>query len=65
MTSSSGLATSATPSSAALTVQTPEMLERYEAYVAPGAQLADQAALSRIGERWDLTAQPGDATQLD
>jgi pimeloyl-ACP methyl ester carboxylesterase len=41
------------------------MLERYEAYVAPGALLADQAALSRIGERWDLTPRPGDATQLD
>jgi pimeloyl-ACP methyl ester carboxylesterase len=47
------------------TVRTPEMLERYEAYVAPGAQLADQVALSRIGECWDLTPRPGDATQLD
>jgi pimeloyl-ACP methyl ester carboxylesterase len=35
-------------------VQTPEMLERYERYVAPGAALIDQAALERIGERWEL-----------
>jgi pimeloyl-ACP methyl ester carboxylesterase len=37
-------------------VHTPEMLERYERYVAPGAALADHAALERIGERWALTA---------
>jgi pimeloyl-ACP methyl ester carboxylesterase len=37
-------------------VQTPEMLERYERYVAPAAALADQAALERIGERWALTS---------
>jgi pimeloyl-ACP methyl ester carboxylesterase len=36
-------------------VQTPEMLERYERYVAPAAALVDQAALTRIGERWLLT----------
>src|SRR3954468_3145586 len=36
-------------------IQTPEMLERYERYVAPGAALVDQAALDRIGERWMLT----------
>ena len=36
-------------------IQTPEMLERYERYVAPAAALADQAALARIGERWTLT----------
>ena len=35
-------------------VQTPEMLERYERYVAPAAALVDQAALERIGERWEL-----------
>jgi pimeloyl-ACP methyl ester carboxylesterase len=35
-------------------VQTPEMLERYERYVAPGAALVDQAALERVGERWEL-----------
>ena len=36
-------------------IQTPEMLERYERYVAPAAALVDQAALERIGERWELT----------
>lgn len=36
-------------------IQTPEMLERYERYVAPAAALVDQAALERIGERWVLT----------
>ncbi|MEV4702963.1 alpha/beta hydrolase [Actinoplanes sp. NPDC049316] len=40
-------------------VQTPEMLERYERHVAPAAALADQEALERIGERWELT--PDDA----
>ncbi len=35
-------------------VQTVEMLDRYERYVAPGARLTDWAALGRIGERWDL-----------
>ncbi|MFL6131460.1 MAG: alpha/beta fold hydrolase [Nocardioidaceae bacterium] len=35
-------------------VQTPEMLERYERYVAPAAALVDQQALERIGERWEL-----------
>lgn len=36
-------------------VQTAEMLERYERYVAPAAQLTDWAALGRIGERWELS----------
>jgi pimeloyl-ACP methyl ester carboxylesterase len=36
-------------------IQTPEMLDRYERYVAPAAALVDQAALGRIGERWTLT----------
>jgi pimeloyl-ACP methyl ester carboxylesterase len=36
-------------------IQTPEMLERYECYVAPAAALLDQQALGRIGERWALT----------
>ncbi len=36
-------------------IQTPEMLERYERYVAPAAALVDEAALERIGERWALT----------
>src|SRR4029453_17087694 len=41
-------------------IQTPEMLERYERYVAPPAALVDQEALDRLGERWALT--PDDAT---
>jgi pimeloyl-ACP methyl ester carboxylesterase len=36
-------------------IQTPQMLERYERYVAPAAALLDRAALERIGERWALT----------
>lgn len=35
-------------------VQTPEMLERYERLVVPGMRLADEAAMERIGERWEL-----------
>src|SRR4051794_7931000 len=37
-------------------VQTPEMLERYERFVA-GA-LVDQTALERIGERWEISPAP-------
>ncbi len=40
------------------TVQTAQTLARYERYVAPAAQLADQTALARIGERWELTPRP-------
>lgn len=36
-------------------LQTPEMLERYEAHVAPADLVLDHAALNRIGERWQLT----------
>lgn len=36
-------------------IHTPELLERYERYVAPGAALVDQAAFERIAERWELT----------
>ncbi|MFE9928434.1 alpha/beta fold hydrolase [Streptomyces sp. NPDC005533] len=36
-------------------IQTPEMLERYERYVAPAAALVDEAAMERIGARWALT----------
>jgi pimeloyl-ACP methyl ester carboxylesterase len=36
-------------------IQTPEMLERYERYVAPAGALVDQAAVTRIGERWALS----------
>lgn len=39
-------------------VQTPETLRSYTLNVAPGADVADQAALQRIGERWRLTAGP-------
>src|SRR4029453_15642239 len=41
-------------------IQTPEMLQRYQRYVAPAAALVDQAAMERIGQRWALT--PDDAT---
>jgi pimeloyl-ACP methyl ester carboxylesterase len=40
-------------------IQTPEMLDRYERYVAPAAALVDQTAMDRVGERWALT--PDDA----
>jgi pimeloyl-ACP methyl ester carboxylesterase len=35
-------------------IQSQDMLRRYERYVAPAASLVDQAALERIGERWEL-----------
>ncbi|MEU9143964.1 alpha/beta hydrolase [Streptomyces sp. NPDC048349] len=35
-------------------IQTPEMLDRYERYVAPAAALVDPAALERIGAQWAL-----------
>ncbi len=47
------------------TVQTAETLQRYEQYVEPGARLADQAALARIGERWELTTGPEDDAVLE
>ena len=40
-------------------VQTPAMLDRYERFVAPAVPLADQAAIERIGERWELSMQEG------
>jgi pimeloyl-ACP methyl ester carboxylesterase len=40
-------------------VQTPAMLDRYERVVAPAIPLADEAALERIGARWELTAPEG------
>ena len=40
------------------TVQTHETLERYRTYVGPATSLADQSALARIGERWELAARP-------
>jgi pimeloyl-ACP methyl ester carboxylesterase len=42
-------------------LHTPGMLERYERYVRPGAALVDQAALERIGERWELAGDHGPA----
>jgi pimeloyl-ACP methyl ester carboxylesterase len=42
------------------TVQTAETLDRYERYVQPAVALADQSALARIGERWELTTPPED-----
>jgi pimeloyl-ACP methyl ester carboxylesterase len=42
-------------------IQTPQMLQRYERYVAPAAALADHAALERIGERWALAPDHGPA----
>lgn len=42
------------------TVQTATTLGRYARYVEPGARLADQSALARIAERWELTTRPGD-----
>ncbi|HEX6919665.1 MAG TPA: alpha/beta hydrolase [Actinomycetes bacterium] len=40
------------------TVQTNETLDRYQMYVEPAALLADQSALARIGERWELSTRP-------
>jgi pimeloyl-ACP methyl ester carboxylesterase len=42
-------------------IQSPQMLERYERYVAPAAALADQPALERIGRRWELAGAAGPA----
>jgi pimeloyl-ACP methyl ester carboxylesterase len=42
-------------------IQSPEMLERYERHVAPAAALVDQAALERLGERWELPPERGPA----
>jgi pimeloyl-ACP methyl ester carboxylesterase len=37
---------------------TPEMLDRYERFVAPAAALVDAAAMDRIGARWELSPHP-------
>lgn len=42
-------------------MHTPQLLERYERYVAPGVALADRAALERIGERWALSSDQAPA----
>ena len=40
-------------------MQTQAMLDRYQRFVAPAVSLADQAAMERIGERWELSTIPG------
>lgn len=35
-------------------VQTPAMLDRYTRFVVPAAALVDEAAMARIGERWEF-----------
>jgi pimeloyl-ACP methyl ester carboxylesterase len=42
-------------------VQSRQMLERYERYVRPAAELVDQAALERIGDHWELGSGQGAA----
>ena len=42
-------------------VQTPQMWDRYAQYVAPAAELVDEAAMDRISQRWTLTAGQGPA----
>jgi pimeloyl-ACP methyl ester carboxylesterase len=42
-------------------IQTSEMLERYERYVAPAAARVDQGALERISGRWALAPAVGPA----
>jgi pimeloyl-ACP methyl ester carboxylesterase len=41
-----------------LVVQTPQTLRRFQETVAPGAELADQAALERMSARWLLRSSP-------
>jgi pimeloyl-ACP methyl ester carboxylesterase len=40
-------------------LQTPELLDRYQRFVAPAVALTDVAAMERIGERWELTMPDG------
>jgi pimeloyl-ACP methyl ester carboxylesterase len=40
-------------------IHSPEMLQRYQRYVAPAAALVDQAVSKRIGERWELPPPDG------
>jgi len=44
-----------------LVVQTPATLRRFQEQVVPGVALADQAALARIFQRWELRATPEQA----
>lgn len=41
-------------------VQTQAMHDRYQRYVAPAAALADQEAMERIGQRWELSDPAGE-----
>ena len=41
-----------------LVVHTPQTLGRFQERVAPGVALADQAALERMGARWQLSTAP-------
>lgn len=41
--------------------QTPEMLLRYQRFIAPANAIADGTAMERIGERWQLTLPAGSA----
>ncbi|HWV26912.1 MAG TPA: alpha/beta hydrolase [Aeromicrobium sp.] len=42
-------------------IHTPQMLERYDRFVAPGARLVDETAMARIGEHWELRSD-GEST---
>jgi pimeloyl-ACP methyl ester carboxylesterase len=44
-----------------LVIQTPETLRRFQQHVVPGMALANQAALERIFQRWELTTAPEQA----
>lgn len=39
-------------------LHTPEMLDRYDRFVAPAAALVDVEAMDRIGARWELAPHP-------
>jgi pimeloyl-ACP methyl ester carboxylesterase len=41
-------------------VHTREKIDRYVAAIEPAISMADQAALERIGDRWELTPRDGD-----
>ena len=40
-------------------IHTPEMLDRYRRFVAPGAALVDQSVMQRLGEHWALAPDEG------
>lgn len=39
-------------------LQTPEMLERYQRFVVPGMEIADESAMERIAARWAFSTEP-------